>query len=142
MKSLSGKSILVTGATGFVGSRLAELLATKEKAEVTGIGRTLDRVSHLKKKGVTLEAVDILDTEALKRVVEGKDFIYHAAAVLDADPDTAQSVNVDATEHLVRLVGQMSTQLNLTNKQLLDLIDCPMSKKDFVENLKSRGIIS
>jgi|AntRauTorckE6833_2_1112554.scaffolds.fasta_scaffold04716_4 hypothetical protein len=40
------------------------------------------------------------------------------------------------------LLGQMSTQLNLTNKQLLDLIDCPMSKKDFVENLKSRGIIS
>ncbi|WP_340105443.1 NAD-dependent epimerase/dehydratase family protein [Rhodohalobacter sp. 8-1] len=106
MKSLSNKSILVTGATGFVGSRLSELLATKEKAEVTGIGRDLDRVSHLKKKGVTLEAMDILDTEALKSVVEGKDYIFHTAAVMQADPDTAQSVNVDATEDLVRLAGE------------------------------------
>ncbi|MFP8489938.1 NAD-dependent epimerase/dehydratase family protein [Gracilimonas sp. Q87] len=106
MKSLTDKSVLVTGATGFVGSRLSELLSTKEKAEVTGIGRDLDRVSHLKKKGVSLEAVDILDTEALKSMVEGKDFIFHTAADMQADPDTAQSVNVEATEDLVRLAGE------------------------------------
>lgn len=106
MKSLTGKSVLVTGATGFVGSRLSELLATKEKAKVTGIGRDLDRVSHLRKKGVYLDAMDILDTEALKNVVEGMDYIFHTAAVMQADPDTAQSVNVDATEDLVRLAGE------------------------------------
>ena len=34
--------VLVTGATGFVGSRLSEILATREKAKVTGTGRNLD----------------------------------------------------------------------------------------------------
>lgn len=106
MKSLTDRPVLVTGATGFVGSRLSELLATKEKAEVTGIGRNLNRVSYLTTQGVTLKAVDILDTDALKKVVEGKDIIFHTAAVLDADPDTAQWVNVEATENLIKLAGE------------------------------------
>ena len=106
MKSLAERQVLVTGATGFVGSRLSEMLSSKEKAEVTGIGRNLDRVSHLVEHGVTLKAVDLLDTDALKSAVEGKEFIFHTAAVLDADPDIAQSVNVDATENLVKLAGE------------------------------------
>ena len=36
--SLSGTPVLVTGATGFIGSRLAEHLATREGAVVTGPG--------------------------------------------------------------------------------------------------------
>ena len=67
MESLLEKSVLVTGATGFVGSRLSELLSTKEKAEVTGIGRNLNRVSHLQKQGVRLKAMDLLDTDSLKK---------------------------------------------------------------------------
>lgn len=106
MKSLTGRPILVTGATGFVGSRLSERLSVEEKATVTGLGRNLDRVSHLNSQGVTLKTVDLLDTEALKRAVEGQEFIFHTAAVMDADPDTAKSVNVEATEDLVRLAGK------------------------------------
>lgn len=106
MKSLKDIPVLVTGATGFVGSRLAELLSTNEKANVTGIGRNLDRVSHLNKMGVTLQSADLLDTDALKEIVNGKEFIFHSAAVLDTDADTAQAVNVDATEQLVKLAGE------------------------------------
>lgn len=42
----------------------------------------------------------------------------------------------------VELLSEISTQLNLTNKQLLRLIDCPMNKVEYIENLKMRGIIS
>lgn len=106
MKSLANISVLVTGATGFVGSRLSEWLSTTEKADVTGIGRNLDRVSYLRDKQVSLQAVDILDTKALKEVVEGKEIIFHTAAALDANPDNAQAVNVDATENLVKIAGE------------------------------------
>lgn len=106
MKSLVDIPVLVTGATGFVGSRLSELLSTTEKADVTGIGRNLDRVSYLRNKQVTLQAVDILDTDALKEVIEGKEIIFHTAAVLDSDPVIAQAVNVEATEKLVKLAGE------------------------------------
>ena len=97
---------MVTGATGFLGSRLSELLVIQEKADVAGIGRKLGRVSYLKEKGVKLRSVDILNTKALKEIVKGKEIIFHTAAVLDADPATAQAVNVDATEQLVQFAAQ------------------------------------
>lgn len=106
MESLVDTSVLVTSATDFVGSRLSKFLSTHENANVTGIGRNLARVPHLKKKGITLEAIDLLDMDTLKGVVEGKDFIFHTAPVLDADPDTAQAVNVEATENLIKFAGE------------------------------------
>ncbi|PWN06012.1 NAD-dependent epimerase/dehydratase family protein [Rhodohalobacter mucosus] len=106
MKSLNDKAVLVTGATGFLGARLAEILSTRENARVTGIGRQLDRVTWLTDRGVDLEAVNLLDTENLKSVVEGKDVIVHSAAALGGDPDMAHRVNVEATEKLVQLAGQ------------------------------------
>ena len=106
MNSLKGTQVLVTGATGFLGSRLAERLSTEEGAAVTGMGRTLEKVSYLETKGVELVAADLRDREALKEAVKGKDVIFHAAAVLGADPDTAQEVNVEATEHLVTFAGE------------------------------------
>lgn len=125
MESLIDKAVLVTGATGFVGSRLSEILSTKEKADVTGIGRNLDRVAHLNNQGVTLKAMDLLDREALKRVVEGKDVIFHAAAVLGSDPDMAQSVNVDATEQLVELAGEagVSSFIHVSTVGVYDMAD-------------------
>ncbi len=106
MKSLVNMPILVTGATGFVGSRLTEILFTKEKADVTGIGRNTDRVSHLALQGVKLKSVDLLDEDAVMDVVKGKKFIFHSAAFLDADPVAAQKVNVDATENLIRMAAE------------------------------------
>jgi len=130
MKSLKDIPVLVTGATGFVGSRLSELLSIKENAIVTGIGRNFDRVQHLKKSGVNLEAVDILDTNALKKVVEGKGVIFHAAAVLDSNPEAAQRVNVDATENLIKLAGEAGVSRvvhistvgahNMKNREVVD----------------------
>ena len=106
MKSLENTLVLVTGATGFVGSRLSENLSTNEKANVTGIGRNLDRVSYLKDHGVNLQSADLLSTDALKELVDGKEVVFHTAAALGADPETAHKVNVEATETLVRLAGE------------------------------------
>jgi uncharacterized protein YbjT (DUF2867 family) len=72
MKSIKNSAVLVTGATGFVGSRLSELLSTQEQAKVTGTGRNLERVAYLKDHGVDLQAADLLDEDALKDLVEGK----------------------------------------------------------------------
>lgn len=106
MNSLVDTSVLVTGATGFVGSRLSELLATREHANVTGIGRNLDRVAYLNDKGVNLQAVDLLDSDTLKEVVQGQEIIFHTAAVLYADPDKTRAVNVEATKELVKYAGK------------------------------------
>ncbi|MDZ7757721.1 NAD(P)-dependent oxidoreductase [Rhodohalobacter sp.] len=106
MKSLENIPVLVTGATGFVGSRLSEQLSVKEKASVTGIGRNLDRVSYLKNHGVNLQSADLMNTDVLRELVDGKEIVFHTAAALGADPETAQKVNVEATETLVKLAGE------------------------------------
>ena len=106
MKSLANTQVLVTGATGFVGSRLSERLSTKEQAKVTGTGRNLDRVSSLTGQGVQLEAADLLDADTVKKLVEGKEIVIHTAAALQADAESAQRINVEATESLVRLAGE------------------------------------
>lgn len=125
MKSLAGIPVLVTGATGFLGSRVSEILSTREKAAVTGIGRNIDRVSHLTKQDVTLKAMDLLDREALKQLVEGQDIIIHCAAVLDADPEIAKSVNVDAAEQLVELAGEagVSRLIHVSTVGAYDMAD-------------------
>lgn len=130
MKSLKDTPVLVTGATGFVGSRLSELLATQEEAMVTGTGRNLDKVSYLKDLGVNLQAADLLNADELKKLVEGKEIVVHTAAVLQADPETAQKVNVKAAETLVRLAGEASVKrfvhvstvgaCDMTNLKLVD----------------------
>lgn len=98
--------VLVTGATGFIGSRLAERLAREEGARVTGIGRDLGRVKHLRDAGVDLVAADLREDDALPELVRGKKVVVHAAAVLGDDPAVAEAVNVDATAELARLAAQ------------------------------------
>jgi 2-alkyl-3-oxoalkanoate reductase len=106
---LSGTSVLVTGATGFIGSRLAERLA-EQGARVTGIGRSVDKVSHLSGKGVELIPVDLLDSGALRRVVEGNEIVFHSAVSFSPDPAMAEAVNVTATEVLVRRAAEVGVR--------------------------------
>lgn len=103
--SLEGTPVLVTGATGFIGSRLAERLAG-DGARVMGVGRNLERVEWLREKGVELVSLDLLDSDGLQDVVRDQDIVFHAAAVLSPDVELAEAVNVGATEELVRRAGQ------------------------------------
>jgi dihydroflavonol-4-reductase len=74
----------VTGATGFVGAHVARELA------VQGID-------------VRTERVDLLDPDALIRVIDGCDAVFHVAALYsyDADPGMIERVNVEGTRNVI-----------------------------------------
>ena len=91
--------VLVTGAAGFLGARLAAALAADPRvAAVTG----LDRVpaSGAPIGFVTAEMADF------ERVAPAADLVLHAAAITsqasEADPDAAHAVNIDGTRALLR----------------------------------------
>lgn len=106
--ALHKQKVLVTGATGFVGGRLALRLATEEGATVTGTGRSLDKATYLTAAGVNMQAADMLDTARLAELVAGQDIVFHVAAWLVYDKgaeEMAYKVNVEATEQLLRLAA-------------------------------------
>lgn len=96
---------MVTGATGFIGGRLARRLATEAGAGVTGLGRDLSRAASLQSAGVSLRQIDLLDVPAMRETVKGQDVVFHVAAWMGprhGEREKAWAVNVFATLHLLR----------------------------------------
>lgn len=106
--ALSGKKVLVTGATGFIGYRLAEILAKREGAKVMGAGRKLDKAAALKEHRVELLALDLNDDGELSKKLSGVDYVFHCAGALGGDDATAERVNVAATKKIAGAAAQNS----------------------------------
>ena len=81
---LKGKTILVTGATGFIGWRLAERLAHEEGAKVRALARSKEKGAKLKQEfpNLSIEPVigDLSDLDSLKLAAKGCEIIFHCAA--------------------------------------------------------------
>jgi UDP-glucose 4-epimerase len=94
--------ILITGATGKVGSRLARRLALQGK-DVRALVRDAARAASLREVGIELAEGDLLDANSLTAAVRGVDAVVHCAAFFrGATPEQAHAVNDLGTQHLAR----------------------------------------
>ncbi len=95
-------TVLLTGATGFVGSHVAEALARRGDA-VRTLARAGSDTAFLDKLGVTVVRGDLTDAEALKRAVEGCDVVVHCAAKVGdwGHVDEYRKVNVEGLRNLL-----------------------------------------
>jgi nucleoside-diphosphate-sugar epimerase len=95
---------LVTGATGFVGSHLAEALRRRGD-EVTALARSAAKAAALAPLGVRVVPGDLHDRAALQKAVQGQDVVYHVAGVVAARSEADFLVaNRDGTRNLVEAV--------------------------------------
>jgi len=94
--------ILVTGATGFVGSHVVER-CHEQQIPVRAIVRTGSDVSLLSEWGIELIEGDLTDVAAVERAVRGATVLVHCAAkVGDWGPvDPYREVNVRSLEKLL-----------------------------------------
>jgi dihydroflavonol-4-reductase len=103
MAPISGKPVLVTGATGFVGTAVARaLIATGRRV------RALSRVNSDRRNiaGLDLEIAEgsLEDTASLAKAVAGCGTLYHVAAdyrLWVRDPQAMYRANVDGTRALM-----------------------------------------
>jgi dihydroflavonol-4-reductase len=90
--------LLVTGATGFLGSTLVPLLRDAGH-EVRALARSGAAIA-----GVEIVKGDVRDPEAVRRALDGVQGLYHLAGMVSRDPADARKMyelHVDGTRNLM-----------------------------------------
>ena len=98
----------VTGATGFVGSHVAQQLA-EQGAELRLLARASSRRENLEGLGGEIVVGDLQDEAALRKGMEGCEFVFHVAAdyrLWTPDPKPMYEANVGGTEAVIRAAQQ------------------------------------
>ncbi|WP_254509239.1 NAD-dependent epimerase/dehydratase family protein [Anatilimnocola floriformis] len=91
--------ILITGGTGFVGSRVASVLAEAGQ-QVTVTGRNFYRQGRARHPKTTFVASDLCDQPAIERLCLDHDVVIHAAALaaIWGDAKAFEAINVRGTQ--------------------------------------------
>jgi nucleoside-diphosphate-sugar epimerase len=99
---VTGVSALVSGATGFLGGRLAVALK-KQGYRVRALARATSDVSHLAALGIEIVTGDLSDGDSLARAAAGQQLVFHTAGRVGdwGDADEFRKVNVDGTARVI-----------------------------------------
>ncbi len=98
-------TVLVTGATGFLGEHLCRVLV-EQGTTVRGLARS--RSGVLADLGVEHVRGDVLDGPELDGALEGVSAVFHLAGAVSRDPDDAQRMmrlHVDGTRRVLERMG-------------------------------------
>lgn len=94
------REVLLTGATGFAGSHLLDLLVAAGHRVRVPV-RPSSNLRWLPAEGVERVAADVRDAESLRRLVEGVSWIFHFGGVVRARrPEGFFEVNTEGTIRL------------------------------------------
>jgi acetylornithine/succinyldiaminopimelate/putrescine aminotransferase/nucleoside-diphosphate-sugar epimerase len=97
-----GEVCLVTGATGFIGGRLARRLVDEGRPVRCLVRRSSD-TSRLERLGVELAVGDLTDAPSLERAADGAGYVFHCAALVSDWATTREitQTNVVGTRNLI-----------------------------------------
>ena len=97
------RRVLITGATGFIGSHLTELLV-RSGDEVTCLRRKTSNLRWLKDLNVQYHTGEVTDKKSLRDAVRDKEIIFHLASLTKAtDPRDYYRVNAQGARNLLEV---------------------------------------
>lgn len=102
---MNAVKVFVTGATGFIGGRVAELL-TGRGDQVVALVRKPASAGALEAMGCSLVEGDLADVEAIASGLEGVDAVIHCAAIYevgitDGEAERMREANVNGTRNVL-----------------------------------------
>ena len=111
MSTVSDSLVLVTGATGFIGSHLVERLV-ELGARVRCLVRHSSSLRYLPHEGIELVYGELATGEGLEAAVEGAGVVLHVAGVTKAFSESAHYAgNLRGTENLLRACERQSASV-------------------------------
>lgn len=96
--------VFITGATGFIGERLARHLA-EQGVEVRALARNPEKARMIEHENVTIIQGDLTDIESLRMGMAGCEQVYHLAGFIDIwhkDKSTFHRINVEGTRNVLQ----------------------------------------
>lgn len=99
--TLRGQTVLVTGATGFLGGVITRQL-TAYGASVKALARRPDRDRFIRDlPNVEIVMGDITDPASMQSVMQDVDIVIHSAAALGGSLDEQRKINRDGTRNVM-----------------------------------------
>ncbi|MDQ7033253.1 MAG: NAD-dependent epimerase/dehydratase family protein [Desulfonauticus sp.] len=104
--------VLITGATGFIGCRVAEILTLREDWDVRAVVRNPGKAARLARLKVEMVPFDLEKSQNFDELVEGCDVVIHCAVgTAYGDPKRIFRVTVDGTRKLARAALKKGVKL-------------------------------
>jgi nucleoside-diphosphate-sugar epimerase len=102
----------ITGATGFVGGRIARQLRAAGH-DVVAVVRSPAKAADLQALGVTLAAGDVTDKQSMAAAMQGVDGVFHVAGWYKVGAGRragaeGQAINVDGTRNVLALMEELA----------------------------------
>ena len=128
-------SILLTGATGFIGRRLVEELI-KQDEEVHILCRPTSDISGLDDPRISIFSGDVTNPESISNAMQGCNCVYHLAALAKnwaPNPDIFDKINVTGTNNILSVAKKLSVEkvvITSTSMTLKSSEEDPVKESD------------
>ncbi|NIO21992.1 MAG: Gfo/Idh/MocA family oxidoreductase [Candidatus Aenigmarchaeota archaeon] len=119
------KTVLVTGASGFVGVAAVKRLL-EDGYRVRAFVRKLSYISDLEKLGVEIYFGDIRHYDSFKTAVEGCDVIIHLAAAMKVPAAEFEEITVGGVKNLIKIAEEMNVSkvIYMSSMSVYDIKGC------------------